>query len=335
MSEKDLSLEKLIRELKKMEGGKPLLLVTHERADGDAIGSLFGFSLLLRENGIKADAVLPEGVPDIYKNFLTGKFLTDLTLEKAQEYGGVVYLDCARRERASCALLKESLALDWKEYSIDHHGDNPHYARTCSFVDEKAASTTQILCFLGEKASWQISREAATFLLLGLVTDTGCFRFDNTSPESFLAAGMLLNKGADHHRIVNECYMQKAENLILLEGELVSQHLQKNPDGTFACIFLAPELLEKYTVDIKNTEQLIDAVRPMSGLKGCAIIRREGTGFKASLRAKEKEFPVGPVARELGGGGHEMAAGCPINAPDGASAVKILFETVEKIWKKK
>lgn len=336
MSENIISLARLAEELKGMEGKAPLLLVTHERPDGDAIGSLFGLLFLLRENGIKADAILPYGVPDNYVNFLEGvDFLTDLTQEKAEKYGGILYLDCAKRDRASSLLLREKLPLSWKEFGIDHHEDNSHYAADFSFLDAKAASCSQILYFLGEKASWHISEKAATFLLLGLVTDTGCFRFDNTSPAAFLAAGNLLQKGADYHRIINETYMQKAENLILLEGEMVSSHLQKNKDNTFACIYLAPELLEKYGVDLRNTEQLIDSIRPMKGLKGCAIVRREKSGYKASLRSKDEAFPVGPIARLLGGGGHKMAAGCSIDAPDGESAVKILFETVEKIWKKK
>lgn len=336
MINENSSLASLAEELKKQRGKRPFLLVTHERPDGDAVSSLFGMKNLLQENGFQVEALLPYGVPDMYWNFLEGEeFLTEMTLDDAGKYEGIIYLDCAKQDRASHPLLREKLPLPWKEINIDHHGDNPFYANTLSFVDKTAASCSQIVYQLAAEASWQISARTATFLLLGIITDSGCYRFDNTDAAAFLASAALLQKGADRHRIVNECYMQKDENLILLEGELVSQHLQKNKDNTFACIYLAPELLEKYKVDLRNTEQLIEAVRPMKGLKGCAVIRKEASGFKASLRAKEKEFPVGPVARALGGGGHEMAAGCSIAAPDGASAVKILFETVERIWKKK
>jgi phosphoesterase RecJ-like protein len=291
---------------------------------------------ILRENGFSADGVFPGEVPDIYRDFLEGEnLLTELTLEKLETYAAVIYLDCARRERASHPLLKEELPFPIQEFGIDHHGDNPHYCRDFSFVESSAAAASGLVFTFAEISNLHISPKAATFLLLGLVADCGCFRFDNTNADAFRIASGLMTKGADYHRIVRNCYFRKPENLLRLEGELITEHFRKSRDGLFIAVNLTPELLEKYHVDIRNTEQIIEIIRPLDGIKGCAVIRKEGEKFKASLRAKDKDYPVGPVARALGGGGHEMAAGCPITAPDGESAVNILFETVEKIWKKK
>ena len=83
-------------------------------------------------------------------------------------------------------------------------------------------------------------------------------------------------------------------------------------------------------MDLRNTEQLIDCIRQLSSVKACAVLRKEKDGFKVSLRSKYPEISVGRIARSLGGGGHEMAAGSSLHVADAGEAVRLVLDAVNK-----
>lgn len=306
-----------------------ILLLTHERPDGDAVGSLCGLYKILQENGFEAEFFLPEGVPDMYEDFLPENGTGSINAEElAKKYALLLFLDCSNQSRCSLAALREG-KLPLPSMNIDHHPDNTSFA-DLNFFDASAAACCEVLFALAEAAKWKISTTSATLLLLGLTTDCGCFRYDNTSASALRTAASLMERGGDRRRIIEMCYQSKPENLALLESELICFHLQKDCGGDFAYMYIAPELLEKYSVDLRNTEQLIDCIRQLQSVKVCAVIRKEANGFKVSLRSKDPAFSAGRIARNLGGGGHEMAAGCSLAAATEKEAVHQLLTEVRK-----
>lgn len=306
-----------------------ILLLTHERPDGDAVGSLCGLYEILKENAWEADLFLPGDVPDMYRSFLPENILDHITVEELEKkYVLLLFLDCANQSRCSLPALKEG-NLPLPSMNIDHHPDNTSFASWNCF-NASAAACCEVLYALACACNWKISRKAATLLLLGLTTDCGCFRYDNTTSETLRTASALMDLGADRHRIIEECYQSKPENLALLESELLCFHLQKDCGGDFAYMYIAPELLEKYSVDVRNTEQLIECIRQLKSVKACAVIRKEANGFKISLRSKVPAVSAGRIARNLGGGGHEMAAGCTVQAATEKEAADRLLEEVRK-----
>lgn len=316
----------LLNKLKE-ESGKVLLLA-HERPDGDAVGSLCGLYYILKENAFDVDLVLPEGVPDMYKGFLEEGLRTSIEKDELEKFTHLVFLDCSNQKRCSVEFLREGeIALP--TINIDHHPDNSCFG-TWNYFNSKAAATCEVLFDLVKCAGFRLTPKGATFLLLGLITDCGCFRYDNTASSTLRAAASLIEEGAERSRIIQNCYQSKPENLALLESDLLCNHLKKSVNGTFAYFYIEPSLLEKYAVDLRNTEQLIDCIRQLEGIRACAVLRKEKGGFKVSLRSKDPAVSVGRIARNLGGGGHEMAAGSSLNTASIEESVRLLLAEVDK-----
>ncbi len=321
-------LSALTEKLKEFQNGRRILLLAHEKPDGDAIGSLLGMYCMLKENNFEAEIFLPGEIPDMYKDFLSCPYRKELTPSDLKNFDLLLFLDCANQKRCSADFLKDKENI-LPVLNIDHHPDNSAFG-DWNYFDSRKAATCEVLYFLAEEAGFTLSAKAAEFLLLGIITDSGCFRYDNTLPSTLLAASSLMEKGADRRKIIEKCYLAKPENLALLESDLLCNHLKKSADGIFAYAYMSPELLEKYKVDVRNTEQVIECIRQLDNVKACAVMRKEKDCFKLSLRSKEPGISVGRIARSLGGGGHEMAAGCSLFVTDPEEAVCLLLDAVEK-----
>ncbi len=325
----NLSAQELTAFLQGFRAGKKILLVTHVRPDGDALGSLCGLLLILRENGFDATALLTDKTPDYYRVFRPGEGLigAEPSPEELQKYDLMIVLDSATRDRVSADFFKNPGTIP-QSLGIDHHPDNAGYC-DLNYLVPAASATAEILYALAEMSGWKIPAEAATQLLIGILTDTGTFRFTNTSPQTLRAAAALMDAGGEYTRIMNTCFFSKSENMALFEAELLCTGLKKACGGRFIYAYFSPELLAKYKIELRNTEQVIEVLRSISGPVIVAVIRRESGAFKCSLRSKEKQYSAGRIARSLGGGGHEMASGCTIAAPSIEEAEAILVNHVE------
>ncbi|MGN0870534.1 MAG: bifunctional oligoribonuclease/PAP phosphatase NrnA [Victivallales bacterium] len=323
----DITLAEVKDRLEQLRGKGRILLMTHERPDGDAVGSLCGMYFILRENGFFVDALIPESVPDMYQDFVPSGLITSITTLGVECYSLLIALDASTRMRVSASCIKED-GITIPCLNIDHHPDNERYG-DASYVVPTACSTAEIVLSIAKAANLMISPVSATLLMLGIITDSGCFRFDNTTPEALRAAARLLELGADRRHIIRNCFLSKPENMARFEADLLCNHMKKEFGGKFAWFYLEPDLLKKYEVDLRNTEQVIESLRAIDGVVVAAVIRKEKEGFKVSLRSKAKQISVGKIARRLNGGGHEMAAGCSISVPTIEEAEKILANNVE------
>ncbi|OQA88940.1 MAG: Bifunctional oligoribonuclease and PAP phosphatase NrnA [Lentisphaerae bacterium ADurb.Bin242] len=325
----NLSTQELAAFLQGFRSDRKILLATHVRPDGDALGSLCGLLLILLENGFDAAALLPGSVPDYYRPLLPEKGLitAEPSAEELQIYALMIVLDSATRDRVSADFFKKPGPLP-QSIGIDHHPDNSGYCDLNHLVPA-ASATAEILYALADAARWKIGGEAATHLLIGILTDTGAFRFTNTSARTLRAAAALMDAGGDYTRIMNTCFFSKSENMALFEAELLCTGMKKACGGKFMYAYFTPELLAKYKIELRNTEQVIEILRSISGPVIVGVIRLENGGFKCSLRSKEKHYSVGRIARSLGGGGHEMASGCTITASSVEEAEAILVNHVE------
>ncbi len=307
-----------------------ILIVTHERPDGDAIGSASGLWTLLTENGFPATILLPDDAPDAYKMFLPADAV--LTAEKDfNRFALAVSVDSSTPQRTGLGKGKNTAMITIPFAALDHHPDHVEFAQ-CTYVDPAACSASEIIYELALAADWKISPAAATRLLLGVVTDTGGFRFDNTTPRAHRAAAALMEHGADQHLVMERAYFSKPFNMAQFEAELFCNWLRTALDGKFAWFMITPELLKKYNIDIRNTENLIEMIRSIEGVTVAALIKPCSMPgfFKVSLRSKDPAVSVGRIARLLNGGGHEMAAGGTLTAQTPEEAEEILLKHVEK-----
>ncbi len=307
-----------------LKSAETILVATHERPDGDAISSLSSTVAILRENGFNVRGILPDPAPDFYAMFVPQEgIISSAEGIKADLF---IAVDCSTRARVAAAgyPFEECPAV----INIDHHPDNELFG-TLNLVNPKAAAAAQEIYSILRNAGLHISAENATRLLLGLITDSGCFRFNNTDPAALRTAADLMELGADHHKIIVSSFSSRPENLVRFEAEIASKHLRTAFNGKFAWIYLAPELLAEFGIDIRNTETLIEIPRNIAGVELAATLRVAENGYKLSLRAKNAPYSAGRIARRLNGGGHEMAAGGFIPAATLAEAEQILLQQVE------
>ncbi|MFA7231445.1 MAG: bifunctional oligoribonuclease/PAP phosphatase NrnA [Victivallaceae bacterium] len=307
------------------------LIITHEHPDGDALGSIFGMLSMLRKNGKTADAFLPEPLPEKYLDFAPCDFRSELSRIELNSYNYCISLDNPKTTRAGMGANLAFNDIVLPVLNIDHHPDNSQFGKW-NLVMPKAAATAEIIySIFKEIPEWQISPTTASLLMLGIVTDTGGFRFDNTSPDVLRKAAELLELNADYHKIVLNMFFSNPLIQQEFEAELMMHHLRLKCNGRFAWFFIPNELLKKYSIDMRNTEGLIEALRVIKGTEIVAIMQPREEGFKISLRSKNPKYSVGAIARQLNGGGHELAAGGLIKTTSRESAEKILLAHVEKV----
>ncbi len=316
--------------LKKLQGR--VLIVTHERPDGDAIGSAAALWYLLNGNGYEADVLFPDDVPDAYLGFLPETALKTADLSR---YGSVLSVDASTPKRLGLGAGLQAEQIQLPFAALDHHPDHIEFAQV-TYIDSTACSAAEIVCGFAKSAGWTITPEAATRLLLGVVTDSGCFRFDNTTPRALRVAANLVEAGADRHLVIDRAYFSKPFNMAQFEAELFCRSLRTALDGAFAWFMITNKLLKKYDVNIRNTENLIENIRGIEGVTVAAVIKPTANPgiFKVSLRSKNPAVSVGKIARRLNGGGHEMAAGCTIFAKSAENAEDILLNHVAMELKK-
>jgi len=310
-----------------------ILIVTHERPDGDAVGSSVALWHLLTENGWNAELLYPDELPDAYLPFIPQEAVTQEKPASAdalkERYAMVLSADASTPKRIGLGgLAPEQVTIPFA--AVDHHPDHIEFAAV-TYVDPEACSASEIVFKLAKQANWVISKAAATAMLLGVTTDTGCFRFDNTTPRAHIAAAELLERGADQHRVIDRAYFSKPFNMAQFEAELFCTSLRTALDGRFAWFTITNEILQKYDVNIRNTENLIENIRSIEGVVVAALLKPTSNPgiFKISLRSKDPSVSVGKVARRLNGGGHEMAAGGTIFAKSMENAEDILLKHVE------
>lgn len=294
---------------------KKVLLLTHLRPDGDALGSTFGLAAFLRNQNISADVLIPGPLPRRYQQLFTGA-LSDVPLNDLDEYDLFIALDCANAARLGCGkdfsledLLKRKLVC------IDHHGGNS-LAAPVAWISPGHASTCQMVMEFIEYLQLPFTASGATFLLTGMMTDTGCFCFSNTDGQCLRMAARALDWGADLEGISNQVFFSKPFSQLKFESELVEKQLHLACNGKFAYACIPDELLAKYDFDLREDEGLIDILRGLENVVIALLAHRRPDGWRISLRSKDSRYPVADVARRFGGGGHALAAGCTIDLPE-------------------
>lgn len=307
------------------------LIVTHEHPDGDALGSVFAMLCFLRQNGKRADAFLPEPLPAKYIDFVPCSHRSEISEFEIREYSYCLVLDNPKVERAGLGGSFSLQSFNLPMINIDHHPDNCNFAEYNLVMPDTAAAAEIVFAIFRELApSFKISSETASLLMLGMVMDTGGFRFDNTSPHALRSAAELLELGADYSRIIRNMFFSKPLHYIEFEAELLREHLKMDRSGKYAWFFIPEELISKYCIDMRDSEGLIDVLRAIEGTEVVALLQKRDDGIKISLRSKNPLISVGAIARKFNGGGHELAAGGLIRNTDVKTAEDILLLHVER-----
>lgn len=281
-----------------------VVIGSHVKPDGDAIGSMLALTLALRELGIPAIPVLADDSPppSTYE-FLAGfgLFTQPGELEPPAVF---VALDTPSLERLGAAA---SLASSADQLLVcDHHPDNQEFG-TVNVVDPGAAASGQMIWHLIEVLGVTPTADIALCCWVALVTDTGRFSFSNTSAQALRDAASMVAVGVDVAAANRLVYESRSHASIVLEALVVSRLTLAN-GGRVAYAWVADADYEQTGAVPEETEHLIDALRVLGGIEVAALMRLHPESVRVNLRAKSG-FDVGSIARRFGGGGHKPAAG--------------------------
>ncbi|MBL8059629.1 MAG: bifunctional oligoribonuclease/PAP phosphatase NrnA [Chthonomonas sp.] len=283
------------------------VVTTHMNPDGDAFGSALAMSFFLDRRGIDHEVVHHDGHTPFTLKFLPGVERIHQTWRDSEEPDVAIVLDLNNLDRIGMP-QSEFIATVPTMVLIDHHV--PHQSPgDLRLVDTSSPATCLILFELFKHIGAKITPEMATCLLTGIVTDTGSFRYGNTTTAAVEAAAELSELGADIVKISQESYMKKelASTLLLGTG-LHKMHLEEN--GQLAWTVLDSPDFEGAGASEEHAEGLTNELLSINTVQIAAVIRQPpGRKLRASIRSRE-QYDVSAVARLFNGGGHKNAAGC-------------------------
>jgi len=301
-----------------VDTAKSILLVTHMKPDGDAIGSLLGLASALRERGSAVTTLaVDEGVPN-YLRFLPGADGV-LPLLTTGEWELMISLDASDEERTGAAGIY-GRAHCQRVINVDHHPTNTLFGDIYLFMPD-AVSTTQIVQQWLEQIGQPLTRTSAVPLLTGLVTDTLGFRTSNVRPETLGFAQQLMQAGASLTEITARTLGSTPyQNIVLWKYVLPSVELK---DGIISAVVTQEDVRRAHLSDITDgglVEYLVTANEAMISV----VFKVLADGkVEVGFRCKPG-YDVAKVAFRLGGGGHKQASGTTIPGPLDVAKARVM-----------
>jgi phosphoesterase RecJ-like protein len=285
------------------------LIACHENPEGDAIGSELALALALRKMGKTVTVLNADPVPGNLA-FLPGAGSV-VSEEDGSRYEVAVVVDCGSVERTG--RVQAELGKPPVLVNIDHHRTNGGCGDYC-LVDPEAAATGMLIYRILSAMGNEIDYDVAVNIYVAILTDTGSFRYSNSSPEAFHIAGEMIRRGIDPWEVAEQVYeTQSAERLRLL-GRVLST-LEIVSGGRVAAITTTKKDLADFSSRKDSLEGFINYPRSVIGVEVAVAFREEGQGeYRVSFRSKGR-VDVSAVAQEFGGGGHRNAAGCTVRGP--------------------
>ncbi|GAA6734252.1 bifunctional oligoribonuclease/PAP phosphatase NrnA [Thermus oshimai] len=301
--------------LKALEG--PIYIATHVDPDGDAIGSSLGLYRALKALGKEAYWVAE---PPRFLRFLAKEEEYADPLEKLPPGATLVALDAADPSRVVGAPVEGFVI------NIDHHGTNPRFGQL-AVVEPTKAATAQMVKELIDLLGVPWTEELATPVLTGIVTDTGNFRFANTTPEVLRVAAELLSYGVRLSEITDRLQYRPPVYYQGLGAVLSTLRLH------FGGLLVTAHLPEDVDIPEEDSDGFVGVIRYVEGSLVAVYLRRKGEGIKVSIRSRGG-VSAQNIALKLGGGGHVPAAGATLEGLGLEEAYERVLEAVAEELKR-
>lgn len=302
---------------------KDIVILTHESPDGDAVGSALAMYLTLQKMNKNVDVIIPE-YSNVF-NFLPGA--EQIKKEGRQEpYDLAISVDVTGIKRLNgFSKYFEDAKM---KIQIDHHEVNDMFA-DYNFVNPASPACAQILILVIEQLGVEIDKQIGTCLLTGIITDTGGFKYEGVSAETFEFASWLLNKGVNVSDIYKRVLQVKTRANFELR-KLIMDRMEFICDNKITFTYMNLEDEEKVNAMPGDYEGLVEVGRDIEGVEVSIFIREVKDGYKVSLRSNNY-VNVADVAIAFHGGGHIRAAGCTIQGDSQQVKTKIVNEVMKYI----
>ncbi len=307
----------------KLEEIDNILILTHRNPDGDAVGSMFALYYALREMGKNVRCIIDnvtgaisfpvteEAFSDFEPDYVITSDVADkklLTPETLEKYGDRVYL------------------------AIDHHASSKPFAEH-TLLDPGASAACELIYYMLEEAGREISLDTANALYLGIATDTGCFRYPNTTTKTLEAAARLVATGVNNGEINRLVFETKTRGYVQFES-LAMNSLKTYFDGKCAVLVITQEMYRKTGTSEADTHNIASLPRQIEGVLAGVVIKEKTDGsYKISIRSNEP-VSAAEICSVFGGGGHRLAAGCEITGrlPEVTSSIlRVVGEVLSEI----
>lgn len=310
-----MTLDNILEEINKAE---KIVILTHENPDGDAIGSSLAMYHALKAYGKNPDLIIPEHS----RTFDCLPGIQNLKKESdVEHYDLAISLDCATIKMLNgFAKYFENAKV---KVSIDHHSTNTMFG-DFNYVNPDAPACAQILLVILEYFGIEISKEIGTCILAGIITDTGGFKYQGVTAETFEFVAWLLNKGVNVSKIYHDVLQTKTKANFEL-NRMAGNRIEFFENGKIAFTYITKEDEEEVHAENGDHEGIVEIGRDVEGVEVSVFIRQTEKGCKISLRSNEY-VNVADACIVFGGGGHPRAAGCTIQGTVEQAKEKVLKE---------
>jgi phosphoesterase RecJ-like protein len=307
--------ERVIRQVvKELQERDRFVLTSHARPDGDAVGSVLACAAILRAIGKRADVVLHDGVPYIYRPLPFASTVKQVVHVNGS-YDAAVILECDSVERTRLQGLDGRFLI-----SIDHHISGQPFAHV-NWIDPNACATAELIYRLAQEVGAKITKDIATCLYTAVLTDTGSFCFQGTNERAFALAQDLVRLGADPARIAHTVYFSNPTSKMRLLGAALST---LHREGCLTWMYVTRAQIERCGAHDEDCEGIVNYALAIEGVEVAVFFREMGDHrWRASLRSKGKAN-VAKIAERFGGGGHQCASGCSLPGPFSVACERVL-----------
>ncbi|MEA3329026.1 MAG: bifunctional oligoribonuclease/PAP phosphatase NrnA [Candidatus Omnitrophota bacterium] len=315
-----MTLSQVISAIKKYDS---FLISSHVNPDGDAVGSQFAMRSLLKQMKKKAVIINDKPLPAMY-DFL-GKWTCIDELVRKPNFEVAIIMDSSNLNRLG--RVPSLLSPAKKIINIDHHVSNENFG-DINWVDTRAGAAGEMVYYLYKKLNCPIKNESALAMYVAILTDTGSFRYANTTSSTYRVASHLLECGVKPEIVAEKMYEVNSLAGMRLLGMALSTIKVINHDGSIAWLYVTNDMLRKAGADWQDTEYFVNYARSLYGVE-IAIFFSE-TEVKGRIRVclrSKSVVDVTLIAGKFGGGGHCRASGCRIKGTLDEVIKKVVAES--------
>lgn len=286
----------------RLEVAQKVLITSHIRPDGDAIGSLIGLGLALQNAGKTVQMVLADGVPSSFR-FLIGSY--QIRKEPEGDFDTFIVVDCADFKRTG----KPFASFGQPDINIDHHITNERFGKL-NLIEGKEVATAAILSKYLPVWGYEVTQHVAAALLIAIITDTLGFRTSNITPDALRQAATLMETGVNMSELYMRGLVRRSFEASRYWGAGLSK-LETSDGIVWGTLTLEDRKRSGYSGN--DDADLINEISAIDGKKvGMIFVEQHDSHVKISWRALEAGVDVSSIAKHFGGGGHAAAAGADI-----------------------
>ena len=302
------------------------MITSHINPDGDTLGTMCALYGAIYERYKKnVDMHINSNVPYAYRD-LPFVEKAKMSYDNSLVYDLVISVDVAAKDRMGATVVLFDKAKS--TINIDHHKTNPKFA-DINLVESDAASAGQVLYRYFKENDWKLNKEIAECLYVSILTDTGGFRYENTSAEVLRIASELIELGINPNKIFKSVYETKTKDFIMFQANAIAK-AKFSKDNKIAYTTVYKKDLEKYSSTEDFTEGLVERLRVIDDVEVSFIVK-EIDSKTSKLSFRSKNLDVAEICAQFGGGGHTFAAGCVMKSSVDGCIKKILSILEEKV----